>query len=69
MNERRGGRASAALLTLAPELLRVSGQDRYILYGILLVLVMIFRPNGLLERRHTRRILAGKAPAQQTADA
>jgi len=56
-------------LTLAPELLRVSGQDRYILYGILLVLVMIFRPNGLLERRHTRRILAGKAPAQQTADA
>lgn len=57
----------AALLTLAPELLRVSGQDRYILYGILLVLVMIFRPNGLLERRSGRRPAAEKVPAGQTA--
>lgn len=46
----------ASLLTLAPELLRVSGQDRYIMYGILLVLVMIFRPNGLLERKGDRRL-------------
>lgn len=56
----------AVLLTLAPEFLRVSGQDRYILYGILLVLVMIFRPNGLLERRSGRRPGAEKVPAGQT---
>jgi len=56
----------AVLLTLAPEFLRVSGQDRYILYGILLVLVMIFRPNGLLERRSGRRPGAEKVSAGQT---
>lgn len=38
----------AALLTLAPELLRVVAEYRLLFYGALLVILMIFRPNGLL---------------------
>lgn len=38
----------AAILTLAPELLRVVAEYRLLFYGALLVILMIFRPNGLL---------------------
>ena len=36
------------VLTLAPELLRVVSDYRMLFYGALLVILMIFRPNGLL---------------------
>lgn len=42
--------ASYALVIL-PELLRFSATDRFILFGILLVLIMIFLPQGLTSRR------------------
>lgn len=38
----------AALLTMAPEMLRVVADYRLLFYGGLLVILMIFRPNGLL---------------------
>ncbi|MGS0745265.1 branched-chain amino acid ABC transporter permease [Syntrophomonas erecta subsp. sporosyntropha] len=38
----------AIILTLAPELLRVVAEYRLLFYGALLVILMIFRPNGLL---------------------
>ncbi len=38
----------AVILTLAPELLRIVAEYRLLFYGALLVLLMIFRPNGLL---------------------
>ncbi|MGI6452259.1 MAG: branched-chain amino acid ABC transporter permease [Syntrophomonadaceae bacterium] len=38
----------ATILTLAPELLRVVAEYRLLFYGALLVILMIFRPNGLL---------------------
>ena len=37
-----------AILTLAPEMLRVVAEYRLLFYGALLVILMIFRPNGLL---------------------
>ena len=46
-----GALLGAALLTLLPEVLRFSMEHRYILYGVILVLLMVFRPNGLLSRR------------------
>lgn len=46
-----GAILGATLLTLLPELLRFSSYERYILYGVILVVVMIFRPKGLLWRR------------------
>lgn len=38
----------SVILTLAPELLRVVQDYRLLFYGALLVILMIFRPNGLL---------------------
>lgn len=38
----------AVLLTILPELLRVVAEYRLLFYGALLVILMIFRPNGLL---------------------
>jgi len=53
----------AVLLTLAPEMLRIVAEYRLLFYGALLVILMIFRPNGLLgdvrifdiKKRFTRR--------------
>ncbi len=36
------------VLTLAPEMLRIVAEYRLLFYGALLVILMIFRPNGLL---------------------
>ncbi|MCC7104665.1 MAG: branched-chain amino acid ABC transporter permease [Chloroflexi bacterium] len=49
------------LLTLLPELLRFSLYDRYVIYGALLVVMMVFRPNGLVSRRP---ITASEAPGR-----
>jgi branched-chain amino acid transport system permease protein len=46
-----GAITGAVILTILPEILRFSLYERYILYGIILVLVLVFWPNGLLRRR------------------
>lgn len=38
----------AGILTAAPEILRFMANYRMLVYGIILVLLMIFRPNGLM---------------------
>ncbi|HBQ26214.1 MAG TPA: branched-chain amino acid ABC transporter permease, partial [Syntrophomonas sp.] len=38
----------AVILTLLPEMLRIVAEYRLLFYGALLVILMIFRPNGLL---------------------
>jgi len=43
----------AVLLTVLPEMLRFSNQYRLILYGAIIVLVVMLRPDGLLTRRPT----------------
>jgi ABC-type branched-subunit amino acid transport system permease subunit len=48
------------LLTAAPEVLRFTAEFRLILYGGIIVLVVLWRPNGLLPRR------AIGAPIMQT---
>ncbi|AEG16210.1 ABC-type transporter, integral membrane subunit [Desulfofundulus kuznetsovii DSM 6115] len=45
------------VLTLAPEFLRFVREYRMMIYGLLLVLMMIFRPNGLLGGVNFRRLL------------
>lgn len=45
------------LLTLLPEVLRSILRERMIIYGIILILIMIFRPQGLLDRRQIERII------------
>lgn len=43
-----GSTLSAIVLTLLPELLRDFSEYRMLVYSIVLVLMMIFRPKGLL---------------------
>ncbi|HEX3031308.1 MAG TPA: branched-chain amino acid ABC transporter permease [Bacillota bacterium] len=38
----------ASVLTIAPEFLRFMDQYRMLVYGVLLVVLMVFRPNGLM---------------------
>lgn len=38
-------------LTILPEALRFSAADRYILYGAVLTVIIIFRPEGVITRR------------------
>lgn len=46
-----GTLVASYVLFILPELLRFSATDRFILFGILLVLIMIFLPQGLTSRR------------------
>lgn len=45
----------AVLLTALPEMLRFSQQYRLIIYGLIITLVVLLRPNGLLTRTPTGR--------------
>ena len=45
-----GSVVGASILTAAPEFLRFMSQYRMLVYGALLVVLMVFRPNGLLGR-------------------
>lgn len=45
-----GSVISASVLTLLPELLRGFAQYRMLIYSVVLILVMLFRPKGLLGR-------------------
>jgi len=45
----------AVLLTALPEMLRFTNEYRLILYGLIIVLVVLLRPDGLLTRTPTGR--------------
>jgi branched-chain amino acid transport system permease protein len=45
-----GTLVGSGLLGLLPEFLRFSTYDRYLLYGVLIIVVMILRPQGLISR-------------------
>lgn len=49
-----GSALSATALTIFPEVLRFMKDWRTLIYSILLILVMLFRPSGLLGRREVR---------------
>lgn len=56
-----GSIVGASVLTLFPELFRFMDQYRMMLYGLVLVAVIIFKPNGLLGRITFAQIL-GREP-------
>ena len=51
-----GSVISAVVLTVLPEVLRPFATYRMLVYSVLLVLVMLFRPSGLLGRKEMRVI-------------
>jgi branched-chain amino acid transport system permease protein len=59
----------ASFFTLVPELLRVGGSWRYVAFGVIIVGMMIFRPEGIVTRTLLARILGRRRPAAGVADA
>ena len=51
MNSPLGAVLGSIMLIGAPELLRFASDARILLYGVLLVLVILFRPQGLFARK------------------
>ncbi len=49
-----GSVLSASVLTLLPELLRGFAEYRMLIYSVVLIIVMLFRPKGLLGRAELR---------------
>ncbi len=56
-----GPLVGAAFFTLVPELLRVGGSWRYVVFGVLIVAMMIFRPEGMVTRSLVARIFGRRA--------
>ena len=56
-----GAIVGAIVLTVAPELFRFAVYQRYILFGLLVTVAMILRPEGLI----TRRSLGESAPLRE----
>jgi len=52
----------AMFLTAVPEALRFISDYRYIVYGIILVLMMIFRPQGVIDQALIDRVARGGSP-------
>jgi branched-chain amino acid transport system permease protein len=49
----------ASAITLLPELLRTSGEWRYIGFGAIMIVLMVLRPDGVLTRATVRRLASG----------
>jgi branched-chain amino acid transport system permease protein len=58
----------ATLLTLLPEVLRFASDYRMMIYGSLLLLLMIFRPQGILDASMMRQLFARKSKKQAAAN-
>lgn len=65
-----GAVLGAVVLGAAPELLRFMEQYRMLVYGVLLVVLMVFRPNGLLGGISVTRLVLkalGRRPERRQA--
>jgi branched-chain amino acid transport system permease protein len=60
---------AAALLTWAPERFRFLADARFMIFGILLMVLAIFRPQGLMPPRRTVRAKEADEEAPDTIDA
>jgi branched-chain amino acid transport system permease protein len=51
-----GPLAGSLFFTILPELFRIGGSWRYLVFGVLIVLMMAVRPEGIVTRDLTRRL-------------
>lgn len=58
-----GPLVGAAFFTLVPELMRVGGSWRYVAFGVVIVAMMMFRPEGIVTRSLVARIFGGRRRA------
>ncbi len=64
-----GVAAAAMLLILVPEYLRAFSEYRMLIFGAVMVLMMIFRPQGLVTGEKRRYRVPGENRARQTVEA
>ena len=50
-----GPLAGSLFFTILPELFRIGGSWRYVVFGVLIVLMMVVRPEGIVTRDLVRR--------------
>lgn len=60
-----GPLVGATFFTIVPELLRIGGSWRYVVFGVMIVAMMMFRPEGMV----TRTLLARLTGRRRHADA
>jgi ABC-type branched-subunit amino acid transport system permease subunit len=58
-----GVAVAAAFVVMLPEKFQVIQEYRFVLYAVLVILVLLFRPDGLLPRRLRQYLPGAKAPA------
>lgn len=54
----------AAFFTLLPEALRDSAEWRYAIFAAAIILMMVWRPQGIVTRRAVERLFAGRGPRE-----
>jgi branched-chain amino acid transport system permease protein len=64
-----GPLVGAAFFTLVPELLRIGGSWRYVVFGAIIVAMMIFRPEGIVTRTLLARLFGRRRRTAGTAHA
>jgi ABC-type branched-subunit amino acid transport system permease subunit len=58
-----GVAVAAAFVVMLPEKFQVIQEYRFVLYAVLVILVLLFRPDGLLPRRLRQYLPGARAPA------
>jgi len=53
-----GPLVGALFFTLVPEVLRVSNDWRFVFFGVMIVMMMVLRPEGIVTRTMTERVTA-----------
>jgi branched-chain amino acid transport system permease protein len=61
-----GPLVGATFFTLVPELLRIGGSWRYVVFGVIIVAMMMFRPEGIVTRTLLARLFSRR---RRVADA
>jgi branched-chain amino acid transport system permease protein len=64
-----GPLVGSLFFTLLPELLRVGGSSRYVVFGVAIVLMMVLRPEGIVTRDLLRRLSPRQWKLRRTAAA
>lgn len=57
---------AAIVLTLLPEYIRFLSEYRMIFYGILVIVIMVYRPRGLIDRRLVAALARGVRPFRRS---
>jgi branched-chain amino acid transport system permease protein len=69
MGSIKGAIAGAAIVVLLPEIFRALSAYRFFVFGLALVVIMIFRPQGLLPSKRRKAELLGGASEEQLYEA